>query len=234
MQELEQEKEYLITENEGLTLQIAEGRYDIKILKEEKERTIKEKETAEKQAEETEKQLKNLEERRGQLQPIIDNVSRKLRECQKLVPELPEVGTLERAVAYRDKKIKPLFNQMKGIIAGLVAQVQELSEEVESCETVKRNLQELQQENQYLYREREDLQAISNRYDRVERVLGTDIVEEAVQQDIQREREIEEQRRKEQSSGNSILELLKREKRKSMMQDHQQGSDKKRYRGMEI
>lgn len=245
VQELEQEKEYLITENEGLTLQIAEGRYDIKILKEEKERTIKEKETAEKQAEETEKQLKNLEERRGQLQPIIDNVSRKLRECQKLVPELPEVGTLERAVAYRDKKIKPLFNQMKGIIAGLVAQVQELSEEVESwkskyqkekhsCETVKRNLQELQQENQYLYREREDLQAISNRYDRVERVLGTDIVEEAVQQDIQREREIEEQRRKEQSSGNSILELLKREKRKSMMQDHQQGSDKKRYRGMEI
>lgn len=80
----------------------------------------------------------------------------------------------------------------------------------------------------------ENLQAISNRYDRVERVLGTDIVEEAVQQDIQREREIEEQRRKEQSSGNSILELLKREKRKSMMQDHQQGSDKKRYRGMEI
>lgn len=245
VQELEQEKEYLITENEALTLQIAEGRYDIKILKEEKERTIKEKETAEKQAEETEKQLKNLEERRGQLQPIIDNVSRKLRECQKLVPELPEVGTLERAVAYRDKKIKPLFNQMKGIIAGLVAQVQELSEEVESwkskyqkgkhsCETVKRNLQELQQENQYLYREREDLQAISNRYDRVERVLGTDIVEEAVQQDIQREREIEEQRRKEQSSGNSILELLKREKRKSMMQEHQQGSDKKRYRGMEI
>ena len=245
VQELEQEKEYLITENEALTLQIAEGRYDIKILKEEKERTIKEKETAEKQAEETEKQLKNLEERRGQLQPIIDNVSRKLRECQKLVPELPEVGTLERAVAYRDKKIKPLFNQMKGIIVGLVAQVQELSEEVESwkskyqkekhsCETVKRNLQELQQENQYLYREREDLQALSNRYDRVERVLGTDIVEEAVQQDIQREREIEEQRRKEQSSGNSILELLKREKRKSMMQEHQQGSDKKRYRGMKI
>ena len=224
VQELEQEKEYLITENEALTLQIAEGRYDIKILKEEKERTIKEKETAEKQAEETEKQLKNLEERRGQLQPIIDNVSRKLRECQKLVPELPEVGTLERAVAYRDKKIKPLFNQMKGIIAGLVAQVQELSEEVESwkskyqkekhsCETVKRNLQELQQENQYLYREREDLQAISNRYDRVERVLGTDIVEEAVQQDIQREREIEEHRRKERSSGNSILELVKREQR---------------------
>ena len=204
-----------------------------------------EKETAEKRAEETEKQLKNLEERRGQLQPIIDNVSRKLRECQKLVPELPEVGTLERAVAYRDKKIKPLFNQMKGIIAGLVAQVQELSEEVESwkskyqkekhsCETVKRNLQELQQENQYLYKEREDLQAISNRYDRLERVLGTDIVEEAVQKDIQRERELEEQRRKEQSSGNSILELLKREKRKSMMQEQQQRPDKNRYRGMEI
>lgn len=204
-----------------------------------------EKETAEKQAEEIEKRLKNLEERKGQLQPIIDNVSRKLRECQKLVPELPEAGTLERAAAYRDKKIKPLFNQMKGIIAALAAQVQELSEEVESwkskyqkekhsCETVKRNLQELQEENQYLYREREDLQAISDRYDRVVRVLGTDIIEEAVQQDIQREIELEEQRRKEQSSGKSILELLKREKRKSMMQEQQQRPDKKRYRGMEI
>lgn len=84
MQELEQEKEHLITENEGLTLQIAEGRYDIKTLREEKEQTIREKEIAEKQAEETEKQLKNLEERKGQLQPIIDNVSRKLRECQNL------------------------------------------------------------------------------------------------------------------------------------------------------
>lgn len=134
---------------------------------------------------------------------------------------------------------------MKGIIAGLAVQVQELSEEVESwkskyqnekhnCEIVKRNLQELQHENQYLYREREDMQAISDRYSRVERVLGTDIVEEAVQQDIQREKEIEEQRRKEQSSGNSILELLKREKRKSMMQEQQQRPDKKRYRGMEI
>lgn len=78
------------------------------------------------------------------------------------------------------------------------------------------------------------MQAISNRYDRLERVLGTDIVEEAVQKDIQRERELEEQRRKEQSSGNSILELLKREKRKSMMQEQQQRPDKNRYRGMEI
>lgn len=48
-------KKHLITENEGLSLKIAEGRYDIKTLREEKERTIREKETAEKQAEETEK-----------------------------------------------------------------------------------------------------------------------------------------------------------------------------------
>jgi len=46
--------------------------------------------------------------------------------------------------------------------------------------------------------------------------------------------EIEENRRKEQSSGKSILELLKQEKRKSMMENQYQRPGKKKYRGMEI
>ena len=36
VQELQQEKEYLTAENEGLTSQIAEARADIKLLEEEK------------------------------------------------------------------------------------------------------------------------------------------------------------------------------------------------------
>nr|WP_300652790.1 plasmid recombination protein [uncultured Anaerobutyricum sp.] len=126
VQELEQEKEYLTVENEGLTLQIADARADIKNLREDKEHAVQEKELAEKYAEEAEKELENLAEQRAQLQPIIDKVSKELKECRKLIPELPETGALERASTYRDKKIAPLFNQMKGIIAGLAAQVQEL------------------------------------------------------------------------------------------------------------
>lgn len=62
------------------------------------------------------------------------------------------------------------------------------------------------------------------------RVLGNNTVKEA----IQKEMEIEETRRKEQSSGKSILELLKQEKRKSMMENQYQRPGKKKYRGMEI
>lgn len=110
VQELEQEKEYLTAENEGLTLQIADARADIKNLREDKEQAVQEKELAEKYAEEAEKELENLAEQRAQLQPIIDKVSKELKECRKIIPELPEAGALERASTYRDKKITPLFN----------------------------------------------------------------------------------------------------------------------------
>lgn len=243
VQELEQEKEYLTAENEGLTLQIADARADIKNLREDKEQAIQEKELAEKYAEETQKELENLAEQRAQLQPIIDKVSKELKECRKIVPELPEAGALERASTYRDKKIAPLFNQMKGIIAGLAAQVQELNTEIEkwkekykrekqTCEAVKKDLNKAQQRNQYLQEEKEELLDISERYSRVVRVLGNNTVKEAIRKDIQRE--IEEKSRKEQSSGKSILELLKQEKRKSMMENQHQRSSKTRCRGMEI
>ena len=245
VQELEQEKEYLTAENEGLTLQIADARADIKNLREDKEQAVQEKELAEKYAEEAEKELENLAEQRAQLQPIIDKVSKELKECRKIIPELPEAGALERASTYRDKKITPLFNQMKGIIAGLAAQVQELNIEIEkwkekykrekqTCEAVKKDLSKAKQRNQYLQEEKENLLDISERYSRVVRVLGNNIVREAIQKDIQREMEIEEKNRKEQSSGKSILELLKQEKRKSMMENQHQRSSKTRYRGMEI
>ena len=48
VQALEQEKEYLTVENEGLTAQIAEARADIQLLKDGKEQAVKDKEEAEK------------------------------------------------------------------------------------------------------------------------------------------------------------------------------------------
>lgn len=100
-------------ENEGLAVQIAESREDIQLLKESKEQAVRDKKVAEKRAETVEKQLKSLEERREQLQPIMDNVSKEIKEYGIVKMLLPEAGTLERAATYRDKKIKPLFLQIK-------------------------------------------------------------------------------------------------------------------------
>ena len=100
-------------ENEGLALQIVESREGVQLLKESKEQALRDKKAAEKCAETAEKQLKSLEERREQLQPIMDNVSKEIKEYGIVKMLLPEAGTLERAAIYRDKKIKPLFLQIK-------------------------------------------------------------------------------------------------------------------------
>ena len=117
--------------NEGLIAQIAEVRADIQLLKDDEEQAVKDKEEAEKRAEKAEKDLHSLEERRERLQPVMDNVSKEIKEYGTVKAILPEAGTLERATTYRDKKIKPLFTQMKNKIAAMAAQVKELTKEVE-------------------------------------------------------------------------------------------------------
>ena len=92
VQALEQEKEYLTTENEGLTAQIAEVRADIQLLKDDKEQAVQDKEAAEKRAEKAEKDLHSLEERRERLQPVMDNVSKEIKEYGTVKTLLPEAG----------------------------------------------------------------------------------------------------------------------------------------------
>lgn len=193
-----------------MTLQIAEARADIRFLKEDKNQAIEEKEVVE-------KELKHLKERREQLQPIMDNVNKELKEFGTIKLLLPEAGPLERATTYRDKKIKPLFIKMKNAVAALAADVKELTREMElwksryykekqECENVKSDLKEVRQDNQRLSEEKEWLQGISDRYDRVVRVLGTDTVDAAVQKDIQNQKELEEKRRMEQMPKGSVRE----------------------------
>ena len=123
-------------ENEGLAVQIAESREDIQLLKESKEQAVRDKKAAEKRAETAEKQLKSLEERREQLQPIMDNVSKEIKEYGTVKMWLPEAGTVERAATYRDKKIKPLFLQIKNKVAAMAVQVKELTKEVENWKSI--------------------------------------------------------------------------------------------------
>ena len=219
VQELEQEKEYLTAENEGLTTQIAETRDNIQHLKEDKAQAVKEKEDAEKRAEKAEKELENLENRRERLQPVMDNVSKEIKEYRTINTFLPEAGALERATTYRDKKIKPLFIQMKNKIAAMAAQVKELTRERDAwknkfqkkkqeCEETKEELQAVQQDKKELSKEKDILQDLAGRYHRIVRVLGNDMVEDIVQRDIQNQKILEEKRRMEQMPQGSIKERM--------------------------
>ena len=244
VQALEQEKEYLTAENEGLTAQIAEVRADIQLLKDDKEQAVKDKEEAEKRAEKAEKDLHSLEERRERLQPVMDNVSKEIKEYGTVKTLLPEAGALERATTYRDKKIKPLFTQMKNKIAAMAAQVKELAEEVEKWKhkyqetkqaynRVQKDLDTVREEKQQLFEKKQQLQDVSDRYDRVVRVLGENVVEGVVQQDIQEQKVLEEKRQMEQMPTGSIHERLAWGARKSEMENKQRKKNKTKNRGME-
>ena len=237
VQALEQEKEYLTAENEGLALQIAESREDVQLLKESKEQAVRDKKAAE-------KQLKSLEERREQLQPIMDNVSKEIKEYGTVKMLLPEAGTLERAATYRDKKIKPLFLQIKNKVGAMAVQVKELTKEVENWKSkyqklkqkyngIQKTLDDMRKENHKLAEEKNIMQGVSDRYDRVVRVLGIETVDAAVQQDIRNEKALEEKQRMEQMPKGSIHERLAWGIKKSEMENQQRKKNKSKNREME-
>ena len=245
VQELEQEKEYLTAENEELTAQIAEFRADIQILKDDKEQANREKQEAEQRAEDAEKEVKSLEERRDVLQPIMDNASKEIKEYGMIKTFLPEAGTFERAVPYRENKIKPLFIKMKNQIAALAGKVVELNKTIESwknkyqkstekCDDIQTQLDDVRKENGKLSNDNQRLQEISDRYDRVVRILGMETVEDVVQQDIKEQRALEEKRRMEQMPKGSVLKQLKWATQKSQIENQQRKKNRTKYKGLEI
>ena len=244
VQELEQKKEYLTAENEGLTSQIADARADIKLLEEEKIQFQKDKETAERRAEKAETELKKLEDRREFLQPVMDNVSKEIKEYGMIKTFLPEATALERAVTYRDKKIKPLFIEMKNKIGAMAAQVKELTRERDKWkskfqkkkqehENTKKELAEVQKDYQKLSGEKEILQGIADRYNRLLRMLGKDMVERLVQDDIRMQAELEAKKQKEQMPK-KISDRIPWAKERSEEYNAQIKKNKAKYRGMEL
>ncbi len=70
------------------------------------------------------------------------------------------------------------------------------------------------------------MQDVSDRYDRVVRVLGENVVEDVVQQDIQEQKVLEEKRQMEQMPKGSIHERLAWGARKSEMENKQRKKNK--------
>ena len=244
VQELEQKKEYLTAENEGLTSQIADARADIKLLEEDKIQFQKDKETAERRAEKAETELKKLEDRREFLQLVMDNVSKEIKEYGMIKTFLSEATALERAITYRDKKIKPLFIEMKNKIGAMDAQVKELTRERDKWkskfqkkkqehENTKKELAEVQKDYQKLSGEKEILQGIADRYNRLLRMLGKDMVERLVQDDIRMQAELEAKKQKEQMPK-KISDRIPWAKERSEEYNAQIKKNKAKYRGMEL
>ena len=98
---------------------------------------------------------------------------------------------------------------------------------------MQRKLDTMREEKEQLSEEKRQLQGVSDRYDRVVRVLGENVVEDAVQKDIQEQKALEEKRQVEQMPKGSIHERLAWGARKSEMENQQRKKNKTKNRGME-
>ena len=126
----------------------------------------------------------------------------------------------------------------------MAAQVKELTKEVENWKGkyqrlkqnyngIQRELNDMRKDNQKLSEEKDILQGVSDRYDRVVRVLGIETVNAAVQQDIQNEKTLEEKRQMEQMPKGNIHERLAWGMKKSEMENQQRKKTKSKNREME-
>ena len=97
---------------------------------------------------------------------------------------------------------------------------------------MQRKLDTMREEKEQLSEEKQQLQGVSDRYDRVVRVLGEN-VEDAVQKDIQEQKALEEKRQVEQMPKGSIHERLAWGARKSEMENQQRKKNKTKNRGMD-
>ena len=194
--------------------------------------------------EKAETELKKLEDRREFLQPVMDNVSKEIKEYGMIKTFFPEATALERAVTYRDKKIKPLFIEMKNKIGAMAAQVKELTRERDKWkskfqkkkqehEKTKKELAEVQKDYQKLSGEKEILQGLADRYNRLLRMLGKDMVERLVQDDIRIQEELEAKKRKEQMPK-KIGDRIQWARERSEEHNAQIKKNKTKYRGMEL
>ena len=157
---------------------------------------------------------------------------------------LPEAGALELASTYRNKKIKPLFAKIKNYVAGLVAKVIELSRETEKWrdkyQQLKKDYNDLEKDadkvadlcNQ-LCDDVDKLEVISDKYNRALRIFGSDTIASAIWHDIQREKALEEQKRKEQVPR-KLNDRLQWGREKSQEYNMQQKKNKNKHRERDL
>lgn len=173
-----------------------------------------------------------------------NNINKELKNSGQIKLVLPEAGALELASTYRNKKIKPLFAKIKNYVAGLVAKVIELSRETEKWrdkyQQLKKDYNDLEKDadkvadlcNQ-LCDDVDKLEVISDKYNRALRIFGSDTIASAIWHDIQREKALEEQKRKEQVPR-KLNDRLQWGREKSQEYNMQQKKNKNKHRERDL
>ena len=136
---------------------------------------------------------------------------------------------------------------MKNKIGAMAAQVKELTRERDSWkskfqkkkqehEKTKEELAEVQKDYQKLSGEKEILQGIADRYNRLLRMLGKDMVERLVQDDIRMQAELEAKKQKEQKEQmpKKIGDRIQWARERSEEHNAKIKKNKAKYRGMEL
>ncbi|MGE9949348.1 plasmid recombination protein [Coprococcus catus] len=229
---------------ENLTADVEAAESDIKALKQEKADAENARDQVRESKEQAEKELKHMEKQRNQLQPIINSIDKELKNSGQIKLVLPEAGALELASTYRNKRIKPLFAKMKNYIAGLAAKVIELSREAEKWrdkyQQLKKDYDDLEKDADkvadmcdQLCADVDKLEVISDKYNRALRIFGSDTIESVIWHDIQREKALEEQKRKEQVPR-KLSDRLQWGREKSQEYNMQQKKNKNKHREMEL
>lgn len=151
-------------------------------------------------------ELEHIEKRREKVQTVMNAVDKELEKFGQVDLVLPQPGSLERAVTYREKKIKPLFTKMKQYMAALAGKALEMEQILNQWKRKYRNLEndycELRDElknvvneKNQLKEENHTLRTTEMKYQRVRKILGPEVVEQAVQRAIHLEY-LEEKKRK--------------------------------------
>ena len=229
---------------ENLAADVEAAESDIKALNQEKADAEKARDQVRESKEQAEKEFKHMEKQRNQLQSIINNINKELKNSGQIKLVLPEAGALELASTYRNKKIKPLFAKIKNYVAGLVAKVIELPREAEKWrdkyQQLKKDYDDLEKDadkvanlcNQ-LCDDVDKLEVISDKYNRALRIFGSDTIESAIWHDIQREKALEEQKRKEQVPR-KLNNRLQWGREKSQEYNMQQKKNRNKHREMDL
>ena len=133
---------------------------------------------------------------------------------------------------------------MKNKIGALAAQIKELTRERDNWkskfqkkkkehENTKKELAEVQKDYQKLSSKKEILQGLADRYNRLLRMLGKDMVERLVQDDIRIQAKLEAKKQKEQMPK-KIGDRIQWARERSEEHNAQIKKNKAKYSGMEL
>lgn len=210
--ELEQKKEKLLKETDGLQSEINDIWMDKRTLEDERRIAEIEAEMENERAEKARQVADKHQARLNNLQPVIDNMNKELLQFSgKIEEQLPTAQFFESALAYRNDKAKPLFIKLKNKVASLAAIVAKLKNELKEVKAENfmlwRDNGKIVQENNYLKeqcgcfrKENKELQNFKGWFESLVRVFGKDKVDWAI--------EIDEERIKMEAEEKSVLKKL--------------------------